>query len=71
MRREDEMEEDFDGSNFTADERKRLRGMLRSHERAAWLWSTLGIWVKWIGAVLAAMVAVKVLIWEALKGVGK
>lgn len=65
--------EDSDGDKFfTPDQRRRLIKMLEAHERAIerrlWLRQTFHIWVKWIGGVLAVMVAVKSLIGEHLRG---
>lgn len=67
MRRR-EAESDFDGVTFTPEQRKRLLKMLEAHEGTVRAWSTIGIWMKWIGAVLAALVAVKVLVGDLLKG---
>jgi hypothetical protein len=53
------------GDEFSEDERKRLREMLTAHERAVWFWSSLGIWLKWLAAASAAVIAVKVLLGDA------
>lgn len=40
----------------------RLEKMIVAHERAEWFWSSLGIWLKWIAAIGAALVAAKYLL---------
>lgn len=54
---------------FTPEQYKKILKMLESSERAAWFWATTGIWLKWIGAVLAALVAFKVLVGDYFRGV--
>lgn len=74
MRRK-ESEEEPDDKEFTPEQRKRLLKMLEAHERAqdrkAWLWSTIGLWLKWLGAVLATLVAAKVLLEDFINGGGR
>jgi hypothetical protein len=53
---------------FTEEEGARIRAMLESHERRKWLGSAIVIWVKWIGGVLSALVAAKLLLTEVFKG---
>lgn len=43
---------------LTPEEIKRLRALLKQDERVTWLWSTLGVWLRWgiIGGTFAAMI---------------
>jgi hypothetical protein len=41
---------------FTRGERERILKMLEDHERARWLWSTVGVAAKWVTSVSAATV---------------
>ena len=41
---------------------ERTEKMLVTHERVEWFWATLGVWVKWIGAIGAGLVAAKLLL---------
>jgi hypothetical protein len=50
---------------FSGDELLRLRRMLETHEKAAWLWTSVGIWAKWIIAVAAAVAIIR----TALSGI--
>ena len=52
--------EDFDADALSADERRRLRRILEDDERARWLWGTLHRVVIAVGAVAAALTALKV-----------
>lgn len=61
-------EEPVSAQEFTEEERKRLRLMMVAHEHAAWFWSTVGLWVRWVGYVGAAVVAAKLLFNELLRG---
>lgn len=40
----------------------RLEMMIVAHERAQWFWSSLGIWLKWIAAIAAALIAMKLML---------
>jgi hypothetical protein len=52
---------------MTPDEERRLLKMLEAHERAAWFWSSLGIWAKWLASIAAAVAGIKYL-GDLLKG---
>lgn len=41
---------DDDGRPFTAAERKELRRLLESEERARWFWQSVRVWATWISA---------------------
>jgi hypothetical protein len=41
---------------------ERTEKMITSHERVEWFWSTAGVWLKWIAAIGASLVAVKLLL---------
>jgi hypothetical protein len=45
-----------------------IERLLKSYERTAWLWTTIGIWVKWFGVVGASLIALK-LLWTEVKEV--
>lgn len=59
--------EDYPSNALTELERRELRKMLDDHRRARWLWGTLQRTVLAIGAVAAALTAVKVLIGDLWK----
>lgn len=43
-----------------------IEKLLKSYERTAWFWVTIGIWVKWFGVVGASLIALK-LLWAEVK----
>jgi len=47
-------------ATYTYEEKKRIMAMVQSHERAQWMWSTIGIWARWITAVGGAVAAIKI-----------
>lgn len=56
--RESDHEEDGPGygdGEFTRRERKKIRAIVQAHERAYWLWSSIGIVAKWIISVSAVL----------------
>lgn len=63
--------DEFPGSALTEDERKELRRMIEDDKKARWLWGTLHRVVIAIGAVAAALTAVKVLFGNFLAGFWK
>ena len=40
----------------------RLEKMIAAHERSEWLWSSLGVWFKWLAGCAAALVAAKLVV---------
>jgi len=60
--------DDVSGGAFTPDERKRIRRLIRADDRARWFWSTVRIWVLWLGGVAVALAATKAWIVDVLKG---
>lgn len=54
---------------FTKEQHRKILRMLESQERAAWFWASTGIWLKWIGSILAICVAFKVLLGDYIRGV--
>lgn len=52
--------EDYPATDLTEDERRELRRMIDDDKKARWLWGTLHRVVIAIGAVAAALTAVKV-----------
>lgn len=40
----------------------RLEKMIIAHERAEWFWSSLGLWLKWMAGIAAALVGAKLLL---------
>lgn len=53
-----DQEDEDDYRELTASERKRLRKILESQERAEWLWSTIRIWALWISGITAGIYAI-------------
>lgn len=62
-------EEDDDRREFTPQERAEIRALIISNKRVAWLWTTIGIWLKWIFWIAAGVVSVKLAIGEYIKSV--
>ena len=56
---------------LTADEARRIRAMLETHERAVWLWTAVGVWAKWIISVAAAVAVIKAAITGGIPGLPK
>lgn len=56
-------------AEFTAAERRKLRRMLQSSDRAVWLWVGAGIVAKWVITVGAAITAIKFGLTELLREV--
>lgn len=46
-------------TQFTTDQKDRLLKMLEAHERAVWLWSSVGVWAKWLVSVAAAVAVIQ------------
>lgn len=44
---------------FTAAERKRLRGLLRDDDRSRWFWALVKTWLIWLSSVAAGVVVAK------------
>lgn len=58
--------QDYSGAGLSEEERREVRQMLDDHRRAKWLWGSIHRLVIAVGAVAAAITAIKVLIWEWL-----
>ncbi len=43
------------GGNFTEDERRALRRLLRDEERSRWAWKTFRQWVGWVVATVTTL----------------
>lgn len=59
MRRRDNLGMDLPDGPLSPEERRMIRGMLEEHRRARWFWTVLRIWIIWLGAVAAALTAIK------------
>ena len=60
--------EEISGEELTTWERKRLRVMIKSDDRARWLWSSVRTFALWITAVSVAIIATKNFVIEFLTG---
>lgn len=57
----------YSGTPLTELERMELRGMIEDHRRAKWLWGSMHRLVIALGAVAAAVVAIKTMIGHFIK----
>jgi len=53
-------------SEFSPEERERIRRMLVSHERTVWLWSLVGLWSRWMVYVSGGAAVIHTA-WQELK----
>lgn len=62
---------DDERRDFSPQERAEIRAILVSHKRVAWLWSTIGVWIKWVFWIAAGVVSIKLAIGDYLRGLVK
>jgi hypothetical protein len=68
MAEQDNGDDDDGPDRFTPGQRRQLLKMLETHKRAAWLWSSVGIWAKWFVSVAAAVAVLKAALMGYFKG---
>lgn len=56
-----------DSGDLTPEQKQELVELLKSNKKSALWRANVEIWLKWIGAVLTAIIAIKILVMELLK----
>jgi len=61
--------DDTDERPFTPAERKEIRRLLESQERAEWLWQSVRVWATWISAAVVGAYAMSDAVMKLFKKV--
>lgn len=52
----------------TVKELDEIKEIVVTHKRVAWLWATVGVWLKWIFWIAAGVVSLKLAFGDYVKG---